>query len=148
MKILKATGLVIVGIIVGLLFSAISSGTSLGGVYNQTGQFFENSFIKVGSSGSKVTKVITGQVNCTAGTATITAGGRNTYDCAVTGVRSGDSIAVALGNPIAQLYVGGAYASTTVNDYFSLVLASASSTATVQVGTATTSVSYIVFDTE
>ncbi len=135
MKTLKIVGLLIVGLVAGLLISAISGKSQLGGVYNQSRA--------LGPQGTLVSKFITGQVNCSSGTATLTTGNKNTYDCAVTGVASGDNVVVALGNPISGLAVAGAYASTTVGGYFELVLGSATST-TVNVGIATTSVSYII----
>ena len=132
-KIQKIIGIVIAVIVVGLLFSAVNNSGVFGGVYNNQQA--------TGVNGTLLTKDIAGRVNCAAGTATLITFGANTYECNVNGVRSGDTVVVTLGNPVTGLTVGGAYASTTANNYFRLVLQSTAST-TVSVGTATTSVSY------
>jgi len=132
-NILKNIGLVIAGVIVGLLFSAISvKSNPVGGVYNQVTKYFYDG-INVGTSGQYTissTGAVTNTASVTTGTngstisfvkattcnlvgGTIAATSSAVGDCAVTGVVAGDLVIPTLATSTANVVATGARASST-----------------------------------
>jgi hypothetical protein len=137
----KFAGFLIAGVIVGgLLFPAVNGGKSLlGGIYHQTTEYFQGG-LQIGDTGTAVSKVITGTVNCSAGAPTVAASNVSNYACSVTGVVSGDKVFASLTNTPVGIFIAGVTASTTAGS-IQLTLGNASTTAAA-VGSATTSVQY------
>jgi hypothetical protein len=109
-KFLKNTGLVIAGVVVGLLFSAVVSSlepSTLGGVYNQVNNTFREGIkvgtsdqfsvtsagaLTLGTSGTTHTQVIATTCNLIGTNGSQNATTSAAYDCAVTGVTPGDLV--------------------------------------------------------
>lgn len=98
--------------------------------------------LQVGTSGSTLTQQLSGTVSCT-GSATVAAGSKAGYDCAITGVVSGDKVFMTLTTPVSNIFIAGASASST-SGYVTLTLGNASSTAAVAPTGATSSVQYLI----
>ncbi len=143
MTTIKTIGLVVLGVIVSVLFSvSMNGGGDLAGVYDQVLKYFPQG-IQVGA-GTDIAKVQTGVTGTCTGAATVAASSQATYNCAVTGVASGDKVFVTLPNATpANIFLANAYASTTAADYIQVELGNASSTASVAVTGATSSIQYL-----
>lgn len=117
----KSVGLVIAGIVVGLLFSAVVSkftSQKLGGIYHQTIEEFyaglkagtSNQFqvsstgvitsggITVGASGTALAQVLSGSCTLTTTALPMSTTSPSAFSCAVTGAASGDKAFVSLNN--------------------------------------------------
>lgn len=107
---IQTIGLVILGIIVSVIFSA-SSNHNLGGVYSQVLQDF-SSGIKVGSTGNNITQVNHGTCNLAALSSEyptiMNASSTAIFTCAATGAAVGDKVFLMQG-----LYPSGS-ATTTI----------------------------------
>lgn len=111
--------LVVLGVIVGLLFSGAYivnqsiKGGNVGGVYSTTLRNFES--IKVGDNGGELTFIKAGTCNLTSDTS-IAATSTGTGTCAITGALAGDIVTVSLAttstNINSQFLVEGTVATT------------------------------------
>lgn len=117
-----------------------TSSTITGGTI--TGTALVGTTLQVGSTGSTLTKIITGFMNCT-GSATIGTTTSATYDCSVTGAASGDKVFVTASssNPSTVL-IANSYASTTVSNSVRVVMFNASSSPSGTI--ATTSIPFLI----
>lgn len=105
---LKAAGLVILGIVIGLAVGySTQHGPTLGGTYHQTAEYFYQGLfagtsnqlsvstggqLTIGVSGSAITQVIKGTCSLIAPSFYVVASTTAAMDCAVTGVQSGDLV--------------------------------------------------------
>lgn len=99
--------------------------------------------LQLGASGTSLTQFLSGSVSCATGASTITAAATSSYQCAATGVQTGDNVFVTL--PVTTpvfISLVSARASTTANGIIELTLKNASTTATIAVAGATSSVQY------
>jgi hypothetical protein len=91
---LKAAGCVVVGVAIGCFLAA--GGVSFGGVYNQTTKYFENGGLKVGQNGSTFAELKATTCDLIGSNASQAASTTVAYDCAVTGIASGDVVLAQL----------------------------------------------------
>lgn len=94
---LKFAGIAVAGIVVGLLLSALLHPASFGGVYQNS--------LSVGPNGTQIAQVLKGTCNLIGTNASQAASSTLAYDCAVTGVKSGDTVFAQLAS---STPVGGA----------------------------------------
>lgn len=131
-NILKPIGFALAGLVVGLLIASVNS-SLVGGVYTQVNSTFREGIkvgtsnqttisssgvVTVGASGSAVTQLIKGTCNLTGMDVSQAASSTASYDCAVTGVVSGDLVLGSLGTTsqntsVLNWGIAGVKASTT-----------------------------------
>jgi hypothetical protein len=97
--------------------------------------------LQIGTSGSSLSQVLTGTMNCTGG-ATVGTSTTGAYQCAVTGVVSGDKVFASLTTTPAGIYISGVVASST-SGFVQLTLGNTATSPTAPTG-ATTSVQYLI----
>lgn len=88
----KIGAIIIAGLVIGLFVLVVMKQQSFGGVYNQVQQNFEQGGLKVGPSGTILSQLIKGTCELIGTNVTQTGSSTLPYDCAVTGVVSGDNV--------------------------------------------------------
>lgn len=139
--------LLVIGLLGGHTLTSNNDGAKVGGtVENFPTQFISG--LQIGNLGVVTQKLFTGTVNCTnavLANGTVAANATTTFDCAVTGVRSGDKTIAELAvtaHPALSVYTS--YASTTASNYLEVGVYNSSSTAAITLVGATSSVDYII----
>ena len=169
---LKYAGIVFAGVIVGLLLSAASSNKTLGNVYQQVTQYFYQGIkvgtsdqfqvsetgavtstgtLKIGSNGSTISEIQATSCDLIGTNGSQAASTTKPYDCAITGIASGDvafaqlATSTAIGSGSLGWAIVASKASTTAG-YVTVLLANLTGAAAVPSATSvgsSTSVFYI-----
>lgn len=96
-NILKGTGLVIAGVVVGLLASVVMHGQTFGGVYSQVSNYFQQG-INVGPNGRTINNEYFGTCTGVATSTTMAVGGLYEWTCTDNRVTAGDNLQAMFAN--------------------------------------------------